>query len=76
MSKQRLIEEILNNELSGDFITDLRFRIKEHLSPVHSQCPNCKNIHLRKFSSTETKVCDDCGLEIEWKLKDKQKRII
>jgi hypothetical protein len=76
MRKLKLIYQILVNRLSDDFITDLRFRIKEHLNPVCSQCPRCKSTRLRKFSSDNVKVCDDCGFKIEWKLKDKEKRII
>ena len=74
--KELLINDILVNDLPDDLLIDLRFRIKEHMNPTRSQCPQCKSTRLLKFSSDNLKICDDCGAEIKWLLKSNEKKII
>jgi len=35
-----------------------------------SKCPKCGGTHLVKLYTLYLKVCGDCGLRIEWKVKE------
>ena len=74
--KSSLLTLIESSDLPDHFLTDLLFRIKEFQHPSRSQCPDCNSALLRKFSSLNLKVCDDCGREIDWRLKDMEKAIV
>ena len=78
MNKSVLVKYISHtkfSQLSEEKLADI-WAIIQQPEEEKERCPNCNSSKIASFSSLQKKLCTNCRLELDWKLKENQKPLI